>query len=270
MQRLRANGIQVNYAMDGRPGRPVVMLSNSLLTDYRMWEPQRHALTAHYQVLRYDTRGHGQSESTSPPYSMATLTDDAIGLLDALQIDRVHFVGLSMGGMIGQLLAGRHPERVASLSLCDTACRMPPASIWDERVALARANGTAAFVEPMTARWLTGPYRERNPDVIEKLGAMIAGTSVEGFVGCCRAIQAMDHSGLLAAIRAPTLVLVGEHDVGTPVSAAEMLHQGIADSELVVIKDAAHLTNIEQAQAFNAVLTRFLSRAEAPTSRSDL
>ena len=263
MPRIRANGIQISYAIDGPPGRPVVMLSNSLLTDYRMWDPQAPALAGNYRVLRYDTRGHGQSEATEPPYSMAALADDVIALLDGLAIGRCHFVGLSLGGMIGQLLASRHPERVASLSLCDTACRMPPASVWDERIALAQAKGTSAFVEPMTSRWLTSRYREHHADVLQSMGKMIAGTSVEGFVGCCRAIQGMDHSGLLAGITVPTLVLVGEHDVGTPVAAAETLHQGIAGSELVVIEGAAHLTNIEQTRAFNAVLMRFLSQAEA-------
>ncbi|HEX7055537.1 MAG TPA: 3-oxoadipate enol-lactonase [Burkholderiales bacterium] len=263
MPRIRANGIEINYALDGPPAGPVVMLSNSLLTDYRMWEPQVPALARNYRVLRYDTRGHGGSEASEPPYSMAMLADDAVGLLDALEIARVHFVGLSMGGMIGQRLASRYPERVASLALCDTAARMPPASVWDERIALAQAKGTAAFVEPMTTRWLTEAYRASHADVLRGLAAMISGTSVPGFVGCCRAIQAMDHVELLATIKAPTLVLVGEHDVGTPVAAAEALHRGIAGSELRVLRDAAHLTNIEQTQAFNEALTGFLARAQA-------
>jgi 3-oxoadipate enol-lactonase len=136
---------------------------------------------------------------------------------------------------------------------------MPPASIWDERIALAQSKGTPAFVEPMATRWLTQRYRERQPEVVAKIGAMIAGTSVDGMVGCSRAIQAMDHLPILPLVEVPTLVVVGEHDVGTPLSAAQTLHREVAHSRLVVIEDAAHLANIEQTDVFNRTISAFLS-----------
>lgn len=255
---VRANGIQVSYRIEGPAGAPVVMLSNSLLTDYGMWDAQVPALTRNYRLLRYDTRGHGGTQSTPAPYSMEMLAADAIGLLDALALERVHFVGLSMGGMIAQLLASEHGDRLFSVSLCDTACRMPPESAWEERIALAKSKGTSAFVQPMTSRWLTSGYRERHPDVVARLGAMIEKTSVDGMVGCCHAIKDMDHLPILSRIHVPALILVGEHDIGTPVTAAETLHREIRRSELVVIKEAAHLPNIEQTEIFNRALTDFL------------
>lgn len=259
MKTLVANGIRTRYALEGPEGAPVVMLSNSLLTDYGMWDLQMPRLTSRFRVLRYDTRGHGGTEATPGAYSMEMLAADAIGLLDALGLARVHFVGLSMGGMIAQRLAAHHGGRLLSAVLCDTACQMPPASAWNDRIALAKEKGTAAFVGPMTERWLTAPFRESHPEVIAKLGEMIARTSVDGLVGCAQAIRDMDHAPLLGAITVPTLIVVGEHDVGTPVAAAEVLHKGISGSRMVVIQDAAHLPNIQQPVEFDRTLLEFLT-----------
>ena len=259
MSTIAANGIRVRYQLEGPSGAPVVMLSNSLLTDYGMWDLQMPALTRRFRVLRYDSRGHGGTEATPGAYTMDLLAADAVGLLDALALARVHFVGLSLGGMIAQLMASRYGGRLLSVALCDTACQLPPKAAWDERIALAQTQGTGGFVRPMTERWLTAGYRERHPEVVERLGAMISRTSVDGLVGCAQAIRDMDHASLLGAISAPTLIIVGEHDVGTPVTAAQVLNRGIQGSKLVVIKDAAHLPNIEQQAAFDAALTDFLA-----------
>ncbi len=256
--RVTANGIAVNHRLEGPSGAPVVMFSNSFATDYGMWDFQVPALTKRYRVLRYDTRGHGGTEATAGPYSIDLLVVDAVALLDALGLRRVHFVGLSMGGMIAQRLAHQHPDRLSSVCLSNTACRLPPESVWDERIALAQDKGAAAFVRPMTERWLTRSYYERHPEIVEKLGAMIARTSVDGLVGCAHAIKKMDHSAILAAIRVPTLIVVGEHDVGTPVAAAEVLHRGIQGSRLVVIPNAGHLPNIEQTETFDRTVLDFL------------
>lgn len=258
-ERIAANGIEMSYRLDGPPGAPVLMLSSSLLTDYGMWDFQVPALAQKYRLLRYDSRGHGGTQATPGPYSMELLVADVVGLLDALRLERVHFLGLSMGGMIAQLLAARHGGRLLSVSLCDTACRMPPESVWDERIALAKAKGTAAFVQPMTQRWLTQGYRERHPEVLEKMGAMIARTSVDGLVGCAHAIKKMDHLALLPGIRVPALIVVGEHDQGTPVAAAEVLHREIRQSKLAVIKHAAHLPNVEQTEVFDRTVADFLA-----------
>lgn len=258
MSRIAANGIEVSYKIEGPSGAPVVMLSNSFLTDYGMWDSQVPALTKTYRLLRYDARGHGETQASPPPYSMDLLVADVIGLLDALDIGRVHFMGLSMGGMIGQLLASKHPDRLLSAVLCDTACRLPPESVWDDRIKLAQAQGPAAFMRPMTERWLTKADYERHPEIVEKLGAMIKKTSLDGLIGCAQAIKKMDHSAILSGIRVPTLIIVGEEDFGTPVSAAEYLHREIKGSKLAIIKGAAHLPNIEQTETFDRTVLDFL------------
>jgi 3-oxoadipate enol-lactonase len=256
--RIKANGIEMSYRLDGPVDAPVLMLSNSLLTDYGMWDLQVPAFSAKYRLLRYDTRGHGGTEASSGPYTIDLLAADALALLDALQIDKVDFLGLSMGGMIAQCLAAKHPSRLKRAVLCDTACHLPPESAWDDRIALAQDKGTAAFTKPMTERWLTQPYRESHPTQMEKMGAMISRTAVDGLVGCAHAIKKMNQADILANIKMPTLIVVGEQDVGTPVSAAEFLNRGITGSKLVVIKNAGHLPNIEQTEIFNRTVLEFL------------
>lgn len=258
MSRIKANGIEINYKLEGPEGAPVLMLSNSLLTDYGMWDSQVPAFTRKYRLLRYDSRGHGDTQATPGAYTMDLLVADVVGLLDALGIRKLHFLGLSKGGMVAQLLAARHGDRLSSVLLCDTACQMPPASIWNDRIALAQAKGTSAFMQPMTDRWLTQGYREKHPEVVARLGAMIARTSVEGLVGSACAIRDMEHLPILPGIKVPTLIVVGEQDVGTPVAAAEVLHREIRHSKMVVIKDAAHMPNIEQSETFNSSVLGFL------------
>lgn len=258
MNRVRANGIEINYALEGPADAPVLMLSNSLLTDYGMWDTQVPAFTRKYRLLRYDSRGHGDTQATPGAYTMDLLVADVVGLLDALGIRKLHFLGLSMGGMIAQLLAARHGDRLSSVVMCDTACQMPPASLWNERIALAQAKGTGAFMQPMTDRWLTQGFRGKHPEVVARLGTMIARSSVEGLVGCASAIRDMDHLPILPGIKVPALIVVGEQDVGTPVAAAEVLHRGIKDSKMVVIKDAAHMPNIEQSETFDSTVLGFL------------
>jgi len=163
------------------------MHAGTFLTDFGMWDAQVAGFGRHYRLLRYDARGHGDTQATQGAYSIGLLVEDAVALLDALAIERVHFVCLSMGGMIAQLLASKHPERLLSVSLCDTACRLPPESAWDERINLALTKGTAAFMQPMTRRWLTPGFYAQHPEIVAKLGAMIAKTSVSGAVGCVEA-----------------------------------------------------------------------------------
>jgi 3-oxoadipate enol-lactonase len=258
-RRIKANGIDVNYELGGPADAPVVMLSNSFLTDYGMWDFQMPAFAAKYRVLRYDSRGHGGTQATPGPYSIELLAADAVALLDALGIRRAHFVGLSMGGMVAQLLAAKSADRLLSVALCDTACRLPPPSAWDDRIKLAYAQGASAFMKPMTERWLTQGFRERHPEIVDKFGAMIARTSLEGIVGCAQAIRNMDLEPILSGIGVPTLIVVGEHDFGTPVSAAEFLHGRIKESKLAIIKGAAHLPNVEQTPTFDRTVLDFLA-----------
>ncbi|HZD26977.1 MAG TPA: 3-oxoadipate enol-lactonase [Alphaproteobacteria bacterium] len=258
---VEANGNSVYYELSGLVGAPVVMLSQSLACSSAMWRPQIPVLQGNYRVLAYDTRGHGQSGAPAGEYSFDLLGDDAVALMDALDIDSVHWVGLSMGGMIGQNLALRAPERIRSLTLCDTSSRIPPdmEPLWQERIETARRKGMAALVNSTIERWFTEPYRAKNPPELDVVRQLILATPPEGYIGCCHAIRRLDYSARLSEIDKPTLVIVGEQDPATPVAAAEAIQAGIPGAKLVVIPDASHLSNVEQPEAFNAAVTEFLA-----------
>jgi 3-oxoadipate enol-lactonase len=260
--RIAANGINVNYTLDGPANAPVVTLSHSLATDLSMWDPQMPALTARYRVLRYDTRGHGGTDAPAGAYTLAQLAEDARAMLKALGVARTHWVGLSMGGMIGQTLALSSPELFQSLSLCDTSSRIPAEmkSAWADRIKTAETHGMEPLVEPTIGRWLTASFRESHKDAVDLVRAMIRSTRPQGYAGCCHAIAALDLTDKLAAIKAPTLIVVGEEDLGTPVAASQAIQAKIAGAELKILKSAAHLSNLEQPEAFTAALTAFLAR----------
>jgi 3-oxoadipate enol-lactonase len=190
------------------------------------------------------------------------LGDDAVGLLDALDIDAVHWCGLSMGGMIGQNLGLRHADRVHSLTLCDTSSRIPPElrSVWDERIETAAAKGMAALVDSTIERWFTAPYRAKNPPEVQAVRELVLRTPPAGYIGCCHAIRNLNYTDKLGGIDKPTLVIVGADDPATPVAAAEAIAAGIPGAKLAVIPNAAHISNIEQADAFNKALTEFLAQ----------
>ncbi len=264
---VSVNGAEIAYRFDGPAGGRVVLMSNSLMSSYDMWDWTLPALADRYRVLRYDTRGHGRSSTTTGPYSIASLADDAAALMDALGIASAHFVGLSMGGMIGQQLGARYPGKVLSLSLCDTASEMPPRAMWEERLAIARAQGTAALAESTIKRWFTEPFIRRAPADIEKVRRMILGTGAEGYMACACAVRDMAQTTMCLKIAAPTLVLTGRQDPACTVDQATVLHRVIAGSEFVILEDAAHLSNIEQPQAFNDAVRRFIDRVDATLPR---
>jgi len=259
---IKVNGLATAYRFDGPKGARVVLLSNSLMADLSMWDLTVPALDDRYRVLRYDTRGHGRSGTTPGPYSIAQLADDAIGLLDALEIGKVHFVGLSMGGMIGQQLGARYPHRVHSLALCDTASEMPPRSMWEERIAIARSQGTAGLADSTAKRWFTAPFAGRETQAIEQVKKMIAGTGADGYIGCASAVRDMSQTTMLLKVKAPTLVLVGRNDPACTVDQSIVLHRMIDGSEMFVIEKAAHLSNIEQPEAFNGAVRAFIDRID--------
>jgi 3-oxoadipate enol-lactonase len=257
---LTVNGIQVNYSLEGPASGPVVTMSNSLASNLSMWDPQMPVLTSHYRVLRYDTRGHGGTEAPDGPYSLDELTEDVRALLQALGIARTHFVGLSMGGMIGQIMAFKYPHMLQSVVLCDTMSRVPTEAkpMWDERIHAAQTHGMEPLVEPTLARWFTEPFRRQGSPVLDQVRAMIRTTPPRGYAGCCHAIAALNLTERLGAITLPTLIIVGEDDPGTPVAASRVIHEHIKGSELVILKSAAHLSNLEQPGAFNQALMSFL------------
>lgn len=261
MPHARVNGIDLYYRFDGPESGTRIMFSNSLFSRLEMWEPQMAALTrAGYRVLRYDARGHGRSDATEGPYTMELLADDLAGLMDSVGWERAHFGGLSMGGMVGQVMGTRHPDRVSSLILCDTSAYMGAEEVWEPRIQTGLAEGVEGLVDSSVTRWFTPESRGRIPEEVEKVRAMIRSTPLAGFIGCCRAFQAFDHRDANREITAPTLVIVGERDPGTPPSHAKVIHEAIRGAELKIIKDAAHLTNIEAPEEFNAALLGFLER----------
>ena len=260
--KITANGISMNYTLDGPASAPVVTLSHSLATDLSMWDPQMKALTAKYRVLRYDTRGHGATDAPAGAYTLAQLAEDARALLQALGIAKTHWIGLSMGGMIGQTLALKSPELFLSLSLCDTSSRVPAEArpLWQDRIKTAQTQGMEPLVEGTIGRWFTAPFREQHKDVVDPVRTMIRRTPAQGYAGCCAAISTLDLTDRLSAIKIPTLVIVGEEDQGTPVAASQAIQAKIAGSQLEILKSAAHLANMEQPEAFTKALTTFLAR----------
>lgn len=259
---ITANGIRIHYALEGAQSAPLITLSHSLATDLTMWDPQMEALLESYRVLRYDTRGHGKTSAPQGPYSLEMLAQDTLGLLQALGVEKTIFMGISMGGMIGQVLGFNAPEVLSGLILCDTSSRIPDEAkpVWNERIDTVQKEGMESQVESTIERWFTPRFQGQHPEVIHKVRAMIRATSARGYIGCAHAIRDLNLTDRISDIKAPTMILVGEEDPGTPVSASEAIHEKIRDSELVVLKSAAHLSNIEQSEAFNKAVLNFLHK----------
>ncbi len=258
--KVRANGITLHYTVEGRG--PWLLMNHALGCDGGMWDAQAKWLSNRFTVLRPDTRGHGTSEAPPGPYDFDMLAADALALLDALQVARVHWLGLSLGGMIGQALALAHPERIASLVLADTSSRYPPEveAVWAERIRLVREQGMAAIVDATLERWFTAPFRQARPDIMQRIGGMIRTTPVAGYTGCGAAIPRLNFTDRLRTLSCPALVIVGEADTGTPPEMAHAIRDAIPGAELITLRSAAHLSNIEQTAAFNGALDRFYSR----------
>jgi 3-oxoadipate enol-lactonase len=258
--RVRLNGVEVHAVVTG--SGPWVTLSHALGASHAMWAPQVQALAGSHTVLSYDIRGHGESAAPPGPYSLEQLADDAHALLMHLGVQRTHWVGLSLGGMIGQVLALRHPQMLGRVVLADTNAQVPPAgqAMWNERAALARREGMGALVEGTLERWFTPGFAARDPLTRQRVGAQIAATPVEGYAACCSAICGLATLDHLASLSHPALVVVGEQDMATPVAISRQIAQAWPGAELVVLPGAAHLSNLEQPEAFNRELLRFLGQ----------
>ncbi len=260
---MKTNGIELHYTVEGEG--PWMTLSHSLACDASMWDPQMALLTKRFKVLRFDTRGHGQSEAPATDYTLDEMADDVHGLLTGLGITKTHWMGLSMGGMIGQAYALKHPGVFASMVLADTTSRRPPnaAAMWGERMQIARTKGMGALVEPTLARWFTDAYRPAHPDVMTKIGQVIRNTPGAGYAGCCAAIAQIDFTERLKEIKCPVLVLVGDQDHGTPVAMSEQIRDNLPGARMQVIANASHISNVEQAEVFNQAIDAFLKEAGA-------
>ncbi len=259
---ILANGLHVDCQLSGPEHAPLVVLSHSLASSGIMWEQQVPALVGGYRVLRYDTRGHGGSDAPPGPYSLDELGDDVIAMLDALDIERVHWVGLSMGGMVGQNLAIRYPQRLVSLALCDTTSRVAEQArpVWDERIAVAENSGMQPLCADTMARWFTPAFLEADGPELHGIREQFMRTPTAGYAGCCQAIRELDYTGQLSKIALPVQVIVGAEDPTTPLEASRVIAQNIAGAALTVIDNGSHLCNVEQPEAFNHALLEFLDR----------
>ncbi len=248
------SAVEVRHELSGRSDGPVVLLSNSLGSTTAMWDRTVPALEPHFRVLRYDTRGHGGSPVPAGPYDIDDLVDDAVALLGRLGLERVHVVGLSLGGMTAMHLAARHPDRVDRLALLCTGPLLEPLEGWHDRAATVRAGGTSAVAAPVVARWYTDAFRARQPERVAAAEAMVAATPAEGYAACCEVIGTMDLRSELPSITAPTLALAGADDVATPPWQLQLIADSVSDGRLLVVPEAAHLANDEQPDAVNAAL----------------
>ncbi|GAA1032456.1 MULTISPECIES: 3-oxoadipate enol-lactonase [Amycolatopsis] len=250
------SSVRVHRVVEGPATGPVVVFSNSIGSDHRMWEPQVAPLTERgFRVVRYDTRGHGSSPVPPGPYDLADLGGDVLGLLDDLGVERAHFVGLSLGGMTGMWLGAHAAERFASLTLCCTSALLGPPEMWADRARLVRAEGTGAVAEASVGRWVTPGYAQAHPDQVVYLREMVEAQPDEGYAGCCEVIERMDLTGDLPKISVPTLVIAGADDPSTPAEPhGRVIADGIPGARLEVVASAAHLGSYEQPDEFTRLI----------------
>jgi 3-oxoadipate enol-lactonase len=261
--KLLVEGTAISFETYGNSDEetPWVVLSHSLACDRTIWRPQIRELRRQYRVLALDTRGHGESEASPPPYTLDQLADDVAAVLQSLRISRPHFVGMSLGGLVGQTYALRFPGGLASLTLADTASRFPDSAlaIFTERAQTAMTHGMEPLVQPTLARWFTPGFRTAHPEELARIGEIIRATPPAGFAGCANAVPRINTTARLKEISCPILVIVGSDDAGTPPSMAREIHDHAPESRLVIIDGAAHLSSVEQPAAFNQALLTFLA-----------
>jgi 3-oxoadipate enol-lactonase len=258
--KIKANGININYQIDGPENAPWVVFSNSLATSTAMWDEQAAALKNSFRVLRYDQRGHGGTDAPAGRYPFDTLLADAMALLDALSIKKAHFAGLSMGGATALGLAERHPDRFDRIIVCDSPCQSTPQSSqqWEERIVIAQNQGIEPLVEPTIGRWFPPETVAKNPPHLDKVRAMIRGTPVNGFIGCAAALAAHDYAAAVTTVKSPVLFMVGEKDGATP-GAMRKLNEKLSGSRFVELSGAGHISNMDRPDQFTRAIQDFLA-----------
>jgi 3-oxoadipate enol-lactonase / 4-carboxymuconolactone decarboxylase len=255
---VTVNDVRLYYRLEGKPGAPLFMLSHSIGADHGMWAPQVGALLPYFQILRYDTRGHGASDAPRGDYSIETLARDALGIADALEVGKFAFCGLSLGGMIGQWLGMHASDRLSALVLANTSPMLGPASNWDTRKKLVLEGGMAAIVDMAMQRFFSPAAWVSEDAHAHSVKNVLLSTNPIGYAGCCMAIREMDHTAGLRKIRVPTLIIAGDRDVSTPWEGhGEILEREIPGARSVRLP-AAHLSNIERPHSFNLALLDFL------------
>jgi 3-oxoadipate enol-lactonase len=251
------DGATIHVEVEGPNHAPVLMLSNSLGTNLHMWDDQVAPFTQHFRLVRYDRRGHGQSSVPKGPYPMERLGRDVLAVIDALNIAKINWCGLSMGGMVGQWLGANAGDRIDKLILSNTSSYFPDKAGWDARIKTVREKGLGAIVDANMERWFTKTYREHATAAMDQMRTMFLATKPEGYIGCGEGIRDMDHRPLLSKITAPTLVIAGRHDPATPLEGNEFIREHIPGARIAVL-EAAHIANLEQPKVYADTVLGFL------------
>ena len=258
MPTVHINGTDIFYVTQGHREHPALLFSNSLGTDHSMWQAQADVLSQQFYVIRYDTRGHGQSASPSGPYHLAQLGQDVLALLDFLEIQTAHFCGLSMGGVTGQWLGIHAGQRLKKLVIANSAAKVGTTEGWLSRAASVRADGLGSIADSAAGRWFTPAFAEACPQKVMALSEHLRHESTEGYASCCEALAEADLREHISTIRTPTLIIAGQQDPVTTEADARWMQQQIAGSHLVLFA-ASHISNIEDEQSFTQALSTFLS-----------
>ena len=248
---------RIHYDLAESENASVLVFSNSLGTNFSMWDPQAPVFQKHFRVLRMDTRGHGQSSVTQGPYSIKQLGGDVLSLLDSLRLDRVNFCGLSMGGMIGMWLALNAPHRLRKVVLSNTAAKIGTPEFWNPRIEKVRKGGMRSISSAVIDRWFTPAFRAASPAIVAATQSMLESTDAEGYVANCAAVRDFDARSPIHAIDVPTLIITGTHDPATTVADGRFLAEQIKGAQFAELK-ASHLSNIEARDIFNSEVARFL------------
>ena len=264
MKQVTSQDVQLRVEHTPRPGAPALLLLNALGTSLEMWDDQFEALSERFELIRFDARGHGKSTiGTHREATIDLLATDALNVLEACGVARAHLCGLSLGGMIAMHIAAKWPDCVLKAALCNTAPHMPPRQTWDSRIQTALTQGPATLFEATLARWFTPEFHQAHPEKIDKIRSLLLETSAQGYAACCAAIRDMDQRESIRDITAKTLIIAGQHDAGTTPAQAESMANSIPEAKLALL-DAAHLSNVERAEEFNATLIEFLQGELAP------
>lgn len=251
--------VDLAHTLDGPDGVPAVVLSNSLGSTPAMWDEQLPALAERFRVVRYDHRGHGRSPVPPGPYDLDDLGADVLAMLDRLELERVHWCGLSLGGMVGIWMAINAPERIDRLVLCCTSAKLGPPEMWADRAATVREHGVDAVADAGIQRWLSPGFLQREPEIAARVRAMLASTPAEGYAACCGVIERMDQTARLGEIRAPTLVIAGADDPATPPEHGRLIADAVPGARLEIVAGARHLATIEQPQAMTELILGHLA-----------
>ena len=256
-----ASGVAINTRVDGDPGKPWIVLSNSLGANLSMWAPQIEALTRTHAVLRYDTRGHGGSDAPEGPYRFADLIDDVLGVMDAHDIEQAAFMGLSMGGMTGLGLALDHADRITRVVCADGRADAPEPfrAMWDQRIAAVESGGLAAIVEGTLASWLTEDWRAAHPEKLAAIRDMVLGNDPAGYIACCLALKELDYLRRLGEVAIPVLYVGGSHDKGASPETMQAMADATPGGVYREVPNAAHVANINAPDAFNFAIGSFLN-----------